>query len=113
MTIADELARVWFRHPVVIRPRAVMTATGPRAGDPVEVLASISAQARTVTNQHGEETVAAATLHWHVDGPLPKPGETVDLPEVFGLAPGREIITARRADSGTGATPAHVEVTVQ
>ena len=110
---ASVLEDLWFRHKVVYRPRGRHTATGPKPGDPVRLQASINGQAVTVTNQRGEEVVAAATLHWPKDGPVPTPGDTVDLPPGFGLKPGREVVTARLADSGTGLTPAHVEVTIR
>lgn len=110
---ADAHAALWYVHPVTVRGTEIMTAYGPKTSPPKHVKASIRAEARTVTTTHGEEVVAAATVKWHIDGPLPEPGDLIDVPEEFGLAPGREVVTARRALSGTGLTPDHVEVTIK
>lgn len=110
---ADAHAALWYVHPVEIQGTERMTAYGPKQSPPVPVNASIRAEARTVTNARGQEVIAAATVKWHIDGPLPEPGDLIDLPAQFGLAPGREVVTARRALSGTDLTPDHVEVTVK
>ena len=45
-------------------------------------------------------------------GPLPEPGDVLTLPDDFGAKPQRKVVSARRAYSGTGLTPDHVEVTI-
>lgn len=113
-TYADQIAGIWFRHPViVVKPgqRDALGRTQPTAR--LEVNAAINAQAQTVTDRNGQEVTAAATLRWHVDGPLPEPGWKITLPDTFGLKPDRDVIVARRVDSGTGMTPDFVEVTVK
>lgn len=110
---AEALARVWFKHPVTIHGQVIRTGMGVNVGPSQEELASVSATSRTVTAPNGEEVTVGATIHWRVDGPLPKPGSLVTVPEQFGLDPEREVVTARRVDSGNGLTPGHVEVTLR
>lgn len=113
MTLADMLASIWFNHEVTISGEEVRTAFGVTRGPDTTVMADVDAAARKVTDQYGQDVLAAATITWHVDGPLPKPGALVTVPDMFGLEPEREVITARRDVSGTGMTPDHVEVTVK
>lgn len=110
---AAALARVWFRHPVTIHGETKRTGLGVTVGPSQEELASVSATARTVTAPNGEEVTVGATVHWRVDGPLPKPGSLVTVPPQFSLGEKREVVTARRVDSGNGLTPGHVEVTLR
>ena len=110
---ADALARVWFRPPVIIPGQVIRTGMGVTVGPSEEELASVSATSRTVTAPNGEEVTVGATVHWRVDGPLPKPGALITLPPQFGLSEKREVVTARRVDSGNSLTPGHVEVTLR
>ena len=111
---ADKIDTIWFRHPVTLVKPGVRDALGRTAGETkLEVHAAVDGQAQTVTDRNGQEVTAAATLRWHADGPLPDAGWKVTLPEAFGLKPSREVVTARRVDSGTGMTPDFVEVTIR
>lgn len=113
MNPADTIAQIWFTHHVTLHEPGGRTAYGPRPGKTHEVQAGIQAGAQKTITNDGEEVTASATLRWHIDGPLPKPGWAVDLPAEFGLKPGREVLTARRNTTGTGMTPDHVEVTIR
>lgn len=114
MSPADMIAGHWFRHPVtLVKPGAKDAMGRVLGGATLEVRAAVDGQAQTVIDRNGQEVTAAATLRWHVTGPLPEPGWTVTLPESFGLKPARTVLTARRVDSGTGMTPDFVEVTVR
>lgn len=111
---ADQIAERWFRHPVTLVKPGVRDALGrPTGGATLEVHAAVDGLAQTVTDRNGQEVTASATLRWHVDGPLPDTGWKVTLPEWCGLKPDREVITARRVNSGTGMTPDFVEVTIR
>lgn len=111
---AEQISNVWFRHPVTLVKPGSRDALGRTTGETrSEIHAAVDGQAQTVTDRNGQEVTAAATLRWHVDGPLPDTGWKITLPGTFGLKPNREIITARRVDSGTDMTPDFVEVTVR
>lgn len=111
---ANLINDVWFRHPVTLVKPGARDALGRTTGETVlEVHAAVDGQAQTVTDRNGQEVTAAATLRWHVDGPLPETGWKVTLPGSFGLKPDRTVITARRVDSGTGMTPDFVEVSIR
>lgn len=112
MTPADALA-MWWQHDVLLRGEEVRTARGVTYGPPVVVKASVNATSRVVTDHLGQEVTVAATVTWAHDGPLPDIGATITLPPVFGMKPDRQVVTARRATSGTGMTPDHVEVTLR
>lgn len=113
MDAAAIRSQMWDRHDIVLEGEEKRTAYGVTHGPPVTVRGSINATARTVTDPNGNETIVSATCRWHPSGPLPKIGAKVTLPEQFGIAPKREVVTARLVDSGTGLTPAHVEVTLR
>lgn len=113
MNPADQLADIWFNHPVLVKEPGGYGSRGPIPGSEHTVSASVNASAQVVTTSSGNEVTAAATLRWGVNGVLPKPGWTVTLDDSFGLKPDREVITARRVDSGTGLTPDYVEVTIK
>ena len=113
MNPADLIAEHWYVTEIQLDGKTRRTSTGIVRGEPTIVEASVSAGARLVTNQHGEEVLTSATVKWHIDGPLPSPTDTITLPEDYGLAPSREVVTARRVRSGTGLTPDHVEVTLK
>ena len=113
MNPADLIAELWYVTEIQLDGQTRRTSTGIIRGAPTAVKASVSAGSRMVTNQYGEEVLASATVKWHVDGPLPSLTDTITLPDDYGLAPSREIITARRVRSGTGLTPDHVEVTLK
>lgn len=114
MNPADLIAGVWFKHPVVVEQPSSRDALGRTASATrFDVSAAVDGSNQKVTDRNGDETVASATLRWHVDGPLPQPGWKVTLPPEFGLKPAREVITARRVNSGTGMTPDFVEVAVR
>ena len=111
---ADLIARQWFTHTLTVHEPGKRNALGEvMRGTAHTVAASVDATARTVTDPNGREVVASAVCRWHVDDVLPQPGWTVDLPAHFGLKPGRTIITAKRAATGTGMTPDFVEVSLQ
>lgn len=112
MSPADALS-MWFIHSVELAGEERRTAGGVTYGPPIRVMGSVNAQARVVTDQHGEEVTVAATVTWAADGPLPAIGSKVTLPPMFGMKPDRTVITARRAVSGTSMTPDHVEVTLR
>lgn len=109
---ADPLS-MWWIHAVELQGEEKRTATGVVFGPPTIVMGSVDAGSRVVTDALGVEVTVAATVKWAVDGPLPKIGTKITLPTIFGMKPGREVITAKRAVSGTGLTPDHVEVTVR
>ena len=111
---SDTLARLWFRHEVKLQGEEMRTARGVTYGPEQTVMASVNMQTRVVQSGvgHGEEVTVAGTLNWGVEGPLPAIGSTVTIPEEFGAKPQRKVVTARRAYTGTGLTPDHVEVTV-
>lgn len=114
MSAADLIADVWFKHPVVVEQPSSRDAMGRTlSAARFDVSAAIDGSNQKVTDRNGDETVAAATLRWHVGGPLPQPGWKITLPAAFGLKPAREVITARRVNSGTDLTPDFVEVTVR
>lgn len=113
MDAAKIRARMWDRHEIVLEAQEVRSGFGVTRHPPVTVMGSVSATARQVTDQNGNEVTVSATVRWHPSGPLPKVGALVTLPERFGLKPKREVVTARLVDSGTGLTPAHVEVTLR
>nr|DAI86648.1 MAG TPA: hypothetical protein [Caudoviricetes sp.] len=104
---------MWDKHDIVLEGEEKRTAYGVTHGPQVVVRGSINATARTVTAPNGNEVVVSATCRWHPSGPLPKVGAKVTLPAQFGVEPRREVVTARLVDSGTGLTPAHVEVTLR
>lgn len=110
---ADAFAALWFNHEVMLLGVEKMTSRGPVSSPPTPVMASVEAQARTVTNAQGEEVTVAGTIKWSAEGPMPKVGDKLDLPPQFGMNPGREVITARLASTGTGLTPDHIEVTIK
>lgn len=104
---------MWFIHSVELAGEERRTAGGVTYGPPVKVMASVNAQSRVVTDQLGQEVTVAATVTWAADGPLPAIGSKITLPPMFGMKPDRAVVTARRAVSGTGLTPDHVEVTLR
>lgn len=113
--MSDQLAALWFTHTVQLQGEERRTLRGVVKSEPQTVLASINMQARRVTRDGapaGEEVTVSGTLNWCVDGPLPAVGSTVTLPEEFGAKTERTVVTARRAYTGTGLTPDHVEVTI-
>lgn len=110
---ADLLANMWYRHEIWLAGEDKRTGLGIIKGEPTLVMADVDASSRVVTDQTGEEVTVAATVTWHPDGPKPKIGQTLTLPDEFGMKPNREIITVKVAHSGTGWTPDHVEVTVK
>ncbi|MBF9011288.1 hypothetical protein [Corynebacterium phoceense] len=110
---SNALAGLWFTHEVTLQGEERRTMRGVTYGPSQTVLASINMQSRTVTTGiAGEETVVAGTLNWDIDGPLPAVGSKVTLPADFGAKTEREVVTARRAYTGTNLTPDHVEVTI-
>lgn len=113
MNPADLIAEYWYVTEIQLDGKTRRTSTGIIREEPTTINASVNAGARMVTNQHGEEVLASATVKWHIDGPLPSLTDTITLPDDYGLAPSREVITARRVRSGTGLTPDHVEVTLK
>ena len=113
MKAPDHIAAIWFNHEVQVHEPGGMSSRGPLPGATHTVRAYVDASASTVVTAAGEEVTAAATLTWHVDDVLPKPGWTVTLPEAFGLKPNREVVTAARNMTGTGLTPDHIEVTIR
>lgn len=113
MDAAAMRSQMWDRHDIVLEGEEKRTAYGVTHGPQVTVRGSINATARTVTAPNGNEVLVSATCRWHPSGPLPKIGAKITLPEKFGVAPKREVVTARLVDSGTGMTPAHVEVTLK
>lgn len=112
MSMLAEFEAVWFTHPILLKGREVRTAKGVTYGADTQVMASVDATTRTVTNTLGEEQLVSATLCWAADGPLPPINSQVTLPAMFGIKPDRKVVTARRAISGNGLTPDHVEVTI-
>nr|DAQ58401.1 MAG TPA: hypothetical protein [Caudoviricetes sp.] len=110
---SKQLDRLWYKHFVEVSGEVQRTAFGVKRGQVTMMKASINTETRTVSNEHGDEVTVAATVKWRADGILPKPGQTVTLPEEFGVPGAREIVTAKRAYSGTGLTPDHVEVTLK
>lgn len=110
---ADMLAARWYNHTVLLAGEEKRTGIGIIKGEPVEVKADVDATTRVVATESGEETTIAATVTWHRDGPVPKTGQTLTLPDQFGFRPDRQIVTVRVQDSGTGLTPDHIEVTVR
>lgn len=109
-----QLASVWFQHDVVVAKPDGRNALGATTrGARFTVKAAVDAQARTVTDTNGKETVASATVRWSPEGPMPSPGWLVTLPAQFGLKPDRQVIVARHATTGTGLTPDFVEVVLQ
>lgn len=113
MDAAQLRSKMWDRHDIILEGEEKRTAYGVTHGPQVIVRGSINATARQITAPNGSEVVVAATCHWHPSGPLPKIGAKITLPAQFGIAPKREVVTARLVDSGTGLTPAHVEVTLR
>ena len=113
MNAPDHIAAIWFNHEVQVHEPGGVGSRGPFPGAEHTVRAYVDASASTVVTAAGEEVTAAATLTWHVDDVLPKPGWTVTLPETFGLKPNREVVTAARNITGTGLTPDHIEVTIR
>lgn len=113
MDAAALRSAMWDKHDIVLEGEKKRTAYGVTHGPRQVVRGSINATARTVTAPNGNEVVVSATCRWHPSGPLPKVGAKVTLPEQFGIDPRREVVTARLVDSGTGLTPAHVEVTLR
>lgn len=110
--MSDTLRDLWFRHEVQLQGEAIRTMRGTTFKPGETVKASINMENRRTLNQHGEEIVAAGTINWDIDGPLPKPGDVLTLPDDFGAKAQREVVSARRAYTGTGLTPDHVEVTI-
>ena len=110
---ADARSALWDRHQIVLESSEKRTGFGVSRRPPLTVMGSVNATARQVTDQNGNEVTVSATCRWHPSGPLPKVGDLVTLPAQFGLKPKREVVTARLADSGTGLTPSHVEVTLK
>ena len=110
---AEALIALWFRHEVVLHTQGGRTALGPVRGEEQTLLASVDMEARTVTAPSGEEVVASGTVCWKPEGPLPKAGDRIILPEVFGRPRGVEVIASKRAGSGNGLTPDHVRVMVK
>lgn len=113
MTLTDLLADMWFNHQVTISGEETRTAFGVIRGPDTHVMADVDATARMVTDRNGTDIMVAGTVTWHVDGPLPKIGALITVPDMFGLDPERQVITAQRAVSGNGMTPDHVEVTIK
>lgn len=114
MSVADTLAGFWFTWPVTVTKPGARNAIGQTTNpESWRVNASVNASTTQVVDANGVEVVAAATVHWGVDGPLPQPGWLVTVPDVFGLKGERTVITARRVVSGTGMTPDHTEVIVR
>ncbi|MFR9826891.1 hypothetical protein ACL1CN_10545 [Corynebacterium striatum] len=111
---SDTLARLWFRHKVTVQGEEIRTARGVTYGPERVVMASINMQTRKVQTGvgQGEEVTVSGTLNWEIDGPLPAINSVVTLPEEFGSKTQRKVVTARRAYTGTGLTPDHVEVTI-
>lgn len=114
MSVADTLAAFWFKWPITVTRPGTRNALGQTTKPETwTVDGSVNASTTQVLDQQGQEVVAAATVHWAVDGPLPQPGWKLTLPEVFGLKGDRTVVTARRVTSGTGLTPDHTEVIVR
>lgn len=109
---SDTLRNLWFRHDVQLQGEEIRTMRGTTFKPGETVKASINMESHRALNQHGEEVLAAGTINWDVDGPLPEPGDVLTLPDDFGAKPQRKVVSARRAYSGTGLTPDHVEVTI-
>ncbi|APT87383.1 hypothetical protein CFLV_09435 [Corynebacterium flavescens] len=114
-SMSEKLATLWFTHEVELQGEEIRTARGVTYGPPTVVKASINMQSRTVAGGSDiqNEVVVAGTLNWSADGPIPAVGSVVTLPAKFGAKRQREVVTARLADTGTGLTPDHVEVTIQ
>lgn len=112
---SDQLADLWFTHDVVLHSQVKRTARGVERGPDTPLKASINMESRTIPSglPGGEETVINGTVNWEVDGPLPEPGATLTLPSWVGSKTTREVVSAKRAYSGTGLTPDHVEVMIR
>lgn len=110
---AELWAELWCQTPVVLTKPGGRTAFGPTPGETVEVQADVDTTVRTVLNQRAEEITVAATVAWHPDGPAPAAGDTITLPDEFGLPGPREIVTVTLKRDGNGLTPDHREVTLK
>lgn len=113
MDIAGMRSKMWDRHDIILEGTEERGTFSVVRTPPVTVRGSVNVTNRQVVDQNGKEVTVTATLRWHPDGPRPKIGALVTLPDYFGVKPHREVITTRVVDSGTGMTPAHVEVTVR
>lgn len=112
---SDQLADLWFTHDVILHGQVRHTARGVLRGKDMHLKASINMESRTIPSgiQGGEEVTINGVVNWEVDGPLPEPGATLTLPSWVGSKTTREVVSAKRAYSGTGLTPDHVEVMIR
>lgn len=110
---AEMWAQMWCQTPVTLHKPGGRTAWGPTPGEDLLVQADVDTTVRTVLNQRAEEISVAATVAWHPDGPVPAVGDSVTLPEEFGLPGPREVVTVTLKRDGNALTPDHREVTLQ
>ncbi|PRQ11719.1 hypothetical protein C1Y63_04740 [Corynebacterium sp. 13CS0277] len=112
--VLEDFYRRWFTEEVLVHAPGVRTASGFTPGGVERVEASVRLTSERVAGaEGGEEVVGAARICWRPDGPLPKVGDVLEAPGVFGRGRRLEVVSAGRAVSGNGLTPDHVRVVVR
>ena len=106
-------ADMWCQHEVTLNTPGGRTASGPTPGTSTPIMADVNVGTRLVLNRNAQETSVAATVSWPPTGPTPTYGDTITLPDQFGLPGPREIVTITVQHSGNGLTPDHKEVTLK
>ena len=105
MTAADEIAKAWFRWPIIVERFAGTGAYGDVFDAPVTIeKTKVTAKRKKVLAPDGSEVISEARVSMAVDTPLIPAGSRVTLPERFG---GRvaTVLADQVHDDGADLTP--------